>query len=424
MKRFFDGVVIRALVVSLLVVTLATSCTPPGSTTTAGDTPALESSATSTPRFPASSRHRGDQPAPPASQVDLKTLLAACGEFRDPARVLLCERDVLIKAGDGSMTASEMPDPSLGMCRGHRVTIVGTPDDDVLTGTVGRDVIAALAGSDVIRALDGLDLVCAGAGDDEVHGGDGDDGVYGAAGSDRLVGGAGEDYLDGAKGEDGLRGGDGDDFLVHGDWYHGGRGDDAVDLSREGPLHVDLRAFVARTANGIRRVVHVEDIIGSRYDDVLIGDADENSLDGALGDDQLYGHGGHDLLVAGPSTGVLGERPTKGTSNDQLFGGSGSDELSGRIGGVFSGGDGNDSVTVHAIGGFPGTSADGGRGLDTFVFTTNALKEVEVTIDLARERFVSDVWPRLVGWAGHVEGTDRRLRERSRVGVQRRHLRH
>lgn len=208
----------------------------------------------------------------------------------------------------------------------------------------------------------------------------------------------------GQKARTACGGGDGDDFLVHGDWYHGGRGDDAVDLSREGPLHVDLRAFVARTANGIRRVVHVEDIIGSRYDDVLIGDADENSLDGALGDDQLYGHGGHDLLVAGPSTGVLGERPTKGTSNDQLFGGSGSDELSGRIGGVFSGGDGNDSVTVHAIGGFPGTSADGGRGLDTFVFTTNALKEVEVTIDLARERFVSDVWPRLVGWAGHVEG--------------------
>jgi poly-gamma-glutamate capsule biosynthesis protein CapA/YwtB (metallophosphatase superfamily) len=86
-------------------------------------------------------------------------------------------------------------------CEGVRATIVGTPDDDVITGTAGRDVIAARGGDDVIAAGDGDDIVCGGPGDDRLDGDAGRDVVFGGDGRDLLTGDP-RDILIGDTGDD------------------------------------------------------------------------------------------------------------------------------------------------------------------------------------------------------------------------------
>ena len=74
------------------------------------------------------------------------------------------------------------------VCDGLTATIVGTPDDDMLTGTPGPDVIAALQGDDVIWGLGGDDVICGGLGSDTVVGGEGFDMIFGAQGNDVYCG--------------------------------------------------------------------------------------------------------------------------------------------------------------------------------------------------------------------------------------------
>ena len=60
-------------------------------------------------------------------------------------------------------------------------TIIGTPDDDILTGTTGDDVISGLGGIDLIDAGAGNDTLIGGAENDVLTGGDGADSfVFGA----------------------------------------------------------------------------------------------------------------------------------------------------------------------------------------------------------------------------------------------------
>lgn len=69
-------------------------------------------------------------------------------------------------------------------CFGRRVTIRGTPNDDVLHGTGRRDVIASFGGTDLIVAGDGKDRVCSGKGGDVVNAGRGYDRVNCGKGRD------------------------------------------------------------------------------------------------------------------------------------------------------------------------------------------------------------------------------------------------
>lgn len=136
------------------------------------------------------------------------------------------------------------------VCDGLTATIVGTPDDDMLTGTPGPDVIAALQGDDVIWGLGGDDVICGGFGSDTVVGGEGFDIIFGAQGNDviyaangpedaerqdtrgaRMFGGAGDDVIIGSARWDRMQGGVGDDVLVGfegQDWMRGGSGADRV----------------------------------------------------------------------------------------------------------------------------------------------------------------------------------------------------
>ena len=131
--------------------------------------------------------------------------------------------------------------------------------------------------------------------------------------------------LDGGDGDDLLLGGAGDDLLI------GGRGDDELD----GGAGVDTASY-ADAASAIwmslssgrgglgeaigDRLVGIENLIGSAFDDAMKGNGLANRLDGGDGNDLLIGGAGDDLLIGG-----LGD--------DELIGGLGDDVF------IFSTGD-------------------------------------------------------------------------------------
>jgi Ca2+-binding RTX toxin-like protein len=225
-------------------------------------------------------------------------------------------------------TASAAP-----RCLGRVATIVGTDRDDALVGTPGPDVIVSGDGIDDIDGRGGDDRICSGgrpdfveggAGDDRIRAGGGGDSVFGAGGDDRiwgqaasveaLFGGRGNDRIFGGNGSfDSLIGGPGDDLL------DGGPGQDLAEFF-ESPaaVHGDLVTGVV-SGHGSDRLVRIEGLVGSRFDDVLLGDQRSNLLVGEDGDDLIEARGSGTL--AGRDADLL-----DGTfGDDTLHGGEGAD---------------------------------------------------------------------------------------------------
>lgn len=224
------------------------------------------------------------------------------------------------------LASNGRPGPSsaaaLPRCLGLPASIVGTTGDDRIVGTAGNDVIVAGGGDDYIVAGRGSDVVCAGAGADEVHGRRGGDVLHGELGKDQLfggddaddvVGGRGADLLAGGAEADALFGGLGLDVLRAGAGSDGpligGDDDDIIDGGTDGGtasflftsqgVIVDLSLGTA-TGEGQDVVSGAANVIGSRFDDLIIGTDGYNRLEGEDGNDTVEGLGGDDLLVGGP----------------------------------------------------------------------------------------------------------------------------
>ena len=81
-------------------------------------------------------------------------------------------------------------------------------------------------------------------------------------------------------------------------------GNDAVSYdcpsAAVGPVRVDLTITVAQNTSGSNwdKLISIENLIGSRLSDILIGNAEANDIDGGsgLGDDRLDGRGGVDTV--------------------------------------------------------------------------------------------------------------------------------
>ena len=129
------------------------------------------------------------------------------------------------------------------------------------------------------------------------------------SGSDTLTGNSAANVLTSGSGNDVLRG------LGGGDTFDGGGGIDtlAYDLSS---IFAAVDLATGATAGGASGDIFVidavtgrssiENLIGSGFDDVLIGDAGANSLSGRGGDDVIEGGAGNDRLIGG-SNGVGGD---------------------------------------------------------------------------------------------------------------------
>ncbi len=115
------------------------------------------------------------------------------------------------------------------------------------------------------------------------------------SGNDELRGFAGNDIFFGGGGNDLIFGGDGSDTASYQDSIFG----IVADLSNK---YEDLNGSYALIVDdgfwGSRdKLYSVENIIGSRYDDIIIGDDQANALLGGGGNDQLTGGGGADVFA-------------------------------------------------------------------------------------------------------------------------------
>lgn len=234
------------------------------------------------------------------------------------------------------------------------------------------DRIDRFIGNDANNHFDGLgggDVFNGGNGDDILDGARDGDVLYGDAGNDILIGGAGADYLDGGDGIDTA------DYTVD---EHQPMFGPPRTPSTEG-VTVNLALGTASGGDGegdtttthqYDRLVNIENVLGSKYGDTLIGNAGVNVLSGAAGNDTLSGGGGADTLDGGTgqdtaayygsttgvtvSLGVASSHPETFISieglagsafNDTLTGDAGDNNLVGQGGDdTLSGGGGNDTL--------------------------------------------------------------------------------
>ena len=210
-------------------------------------------------------------------------------------------------------------------------TIIGTSGDD-------RQLQGFMDGNDTFFMGAGDDFVFAGAGNDTINGGTGFDilsydattynegtsayrgisanlstgvvidawgftdringieGIWGSRFNDRIIGSAGDNEFAGLRGRDTINGGAGVDYVVYSDdYWSGGRRGVTVDL--ETSINNGVVTGFAIDGFGQRdTLVNIEDVLGTRYDDLIIGSRFANRLRGGEGDDTLAGGGGNDTF--------------------------------------------------------------------------------------------------------------------------------
>lgn len=228
----------------------------------------------------------------------------------------------------------------------------GNIGNDTFTGAnqlrgseFGDQILGAQSGNERLRGHNGEDLIDGRGGDDELQGENDNDTLLGGAGIDTLEGGDGADSLDG-----------GDDV----DW--------AAYYSSDARVEINLSLG---TGNGGQAtgdtLVNIENIFGSGFNDLLVGDAAANEFNGFGGVDNMNGRGGDDLLFGQEDddliSGGSGNDTLGGdTENDRLAGNGGADEIYGGQGvDSMFGGVGNDFIS----GGTEGDSALGQGNSDT-----------------------------------------------------------
>ena len=295
---------------------------------------------------------------------------------------------------------------------GLNCTLSGGSGDDQITSAYGSDYITGDAGDDYISASQiASGTIYGGGGEDTIYvygdnyfvnGDAGDDEISFDGGNCSLHGGIGDDVFSGpnmnnarsSAAADGpaalIYGEAGDDFLsasTYLETFDGGAGEDGVsyDASAEA-VRVNLRTNVntGGSAQG-DSLRFVEDVFGSDYNDVLVGDGRINWLSGGIGDDTVNGGVGGDVLwgdvgsdtlnYAGSSAGVTVNLLTGAASGgdaegdtfqefENLSGSSHNDALTGdAIGNRLLGQEGNDTLD----GGTGADSMAGGVGNDTYL---------------------------------------------------------
>ena len=182
--------------------------------------------------------------------------------------------------------------------------VIGSAFDDTLRGGSVPQLDAAgvpipnLAGIPTIDPVTGLLVFPPLPNDWIIDGGDGNDYIEGGPGNDLLIGGAGVDTVSYAAAP----------AVVVVNPVGG-----AITLRG---VTVDLRVTVAQNtfAAGLDTLLGIENIIGTPYDDILTGDANDNSIEGLAGADVISAGGGNDIIVD-----VIGA--------DTINGGAGTDSI-------------------------------------------------------------------------------------------------
>jgi len=222
-------------------------------------------------------------------------------------------------------------------------TIRGGDGDDYIVGHYGNEILYGDAGNDIIDLV--ANRLVEATAVSEAHGGDGADlfhaldyNIDGQVGGIQIIDG-GEHFFtvtneDGStelkEYQDAVDFGDGEVSLLNDLQSTGVR----VDLSGT------LGGYPGFQARGIE-LRNIENIFGTRFNDDIRGDDEDNVLVGRAGNDEIRGAGGNDILISG-------------SGDNQLFGDAGNDIFMVGIG------DGNPNNG--------NTEVSGGDGIDTISF--------------------------------------------------------
>ncbi|MGO1074132.1 beta strand repeat-containing protein [Inquilinus sp. CA228] len=218
--------------------------------------------------------------------------------------------------------------------------VVGTALNDILIGNAGANGLSGGAGDDTLTGLGGADFLQGGAGIDTVSYATSSNGVAANLtsgqgtftdaqgdtyyGIENLVGAALADSLTGDAGNNALSGGAGDDkFGGFGgaDAFDGGAGIDIVYYdAAAGAVQVNLATGTGTGSDAQGDTfTGIENVYGTNFNDLLIGDAGANALSGADGDDTIRSGAGNDVVSGG-------------TGNDLINAYSGADAIDGGAG--------------------------------------------------------------------------------------------
>ena len=205
--------------------------------------------------------------------------------------------------GKGSadwLNGGEGNDKVLGMA-GNDV-VVGGNGNDLLYGNSGNDTVSGGNDNDDVRGGKGNDVASGGEGNDTVRGNSGDDVIAGDEGDDLIWGGQGHDTLADGDGSDNVNGNSGYDLIYAGDGddlYVGGSGRDTLNFSLAGAgVQADLDNDLA-VGMGTDTLDGIENLTGSNWNDLLVGDKEVNVINGGAGDDIIAGKRGSDVLTGG-----------------------------------------------------------------------------------------------------------------------------
>jgi Ca2+-binding RTX toxin-like protein len=294
----------------------------------------------------------------PANNIDDQTIKFYAQNLIDTA--LIVDKNGVQLGSNGTQLTI---DPKLLAGMGdNRYLVVGAYSGKLVKGTGKPDALYGTNFGDIIYGY----APPSGSADTNIAA-DGTNSLWGFGGNDRFFGGGGIDVIDG---------GDGIDTVDYNE-PNPSRGI-IVNLSNtNGPLpggltiatgHTGPYSVVENDGFGKKDVLfNIENIVGTKHNDLITGDAKNNLLLGGDGNDTLNGGAGNDTLRGGNGNDSL----HGGTGVDVLFGDAGNDTLFGDAGSDFlDGGDGNDYLFGDADddvldGGAGNDSLNGGDGNDS-----------------------------------------------------------
>jgi len=227
-------------------------------------------------------------------------------------------------------------------------TLKGGRGDDLLEGGTGADTLIGGLGNDTATYVNSAAAVSVDLSNSANNaGGDaagdvlsGVENLIGSTNDDTLTGDANNNTFDGGRGNDTITGGGGSDTVTYATSQLG-----ISDISQTG-VFVNLITGTAQlqvtdknsvTTTFTDTLTGINNVIGTAFDDAIIGNDNGDRLTGGFGDDALQGGAGNDTLSGDAGNdflvGLAGrDTLTGGDGDDVLEGGTGADRLDGGAG--------------------------------------------------------------------------------------------